>query len=136
MRHEIVAVTGTDLVEHIGLHREAGHEARHMVGRTAEKPAGLIGDALMGAHAFAQVILIFRAQVVHRKPLAVLFIGHHIAVRGVCLHIVERGHGFRAFGEGRMCRYIFDLFTADIDHATVPQSFEIFLAGFKHKRFP
>jgi hypothetical protein len=63
----------------IGLHRHAGDERRHVIGRTAEHAVGEIGDTAMTDHAPLQILARTRAQKIDRVAAAVLLERHLIA---------------------------------------------------------
>ena len=53
--------------------------------------------------------------------LAVLLVGHRLAIGGIGLHVVERRHRPRGVAERRVARDVVDALAADIDDAAVAQ---------------
>jgi len=126
------AIAAVALVEHLGLHRHAGDEARDVVVGAPDHAVGQIGDAAMRIRALLQIGARGRPQVVGRVPLAALLVGHDVAVGRVGLHVVERGHRVGRVPEGGMGGDVVDLLAADIDPAPVANRLQVLLASLQH----
>ncbi len=86
---EVRAEARADRIEHLGHHGQAGHEARHMVGRAAEQPVAPGGDAPVRFHALREVVSAARHQEPGAEALAALLERHDFQVLGGALAVVE-----------------------------------------------
>ena len=119
-------------VEDLRCRCHAGDEGRHVVGRTSDHAMGHVGDLFVRPHASPQIVSGLCLQEPHGIALATVFVGQHVLKFGIMFDVVERADGFGGAGEGGMTGHVLDAFVADIDDATVFETFEMLLAGLQH----
>ena len=123
-------------LERFRARRHAGDKARHVIGRPPEKTVRHFCDPGVGCRALAQVIAGPGANVIGGEQLSILFERGDVTVGLIGFGIINcRGRGC-SMGVCRMGGHVIDLFTADIDHTAVVQTFEMFLAAAQHEISP
>ena len=125
---QILAEARAQAVEQRRIHRQAGDQTGHLIGRAPDEAIGRVGDGLAAAHSPREIVAVAAAQPIEADALAVLLEREQLALGRIGLEIVEPGDGFRAFAERRMAGDVVDPLRADIDGAAVAHPLKLALA--------
>src|SRR6516164_3572539 len=87
----------------------------------------------MSQHAPLQVLARARTQEVDRVATTILLVGQAFAVRGIRLHVVEGRDRRGGVAKCGVAGDVLDPLAADIDDATVAQTFQMLLARAQHR---
>ena len=132
MALDVGGETGIDLVQDILAIPERPHFAHGFIAHAGDDAADFKHHRINGAALVGPILLFARQAVADGEALALLLIGHDIAVGRLMLHVIDAGADIDHGLEHGMARHILDALAIDPHFASVTERLAVLFAGSDH----